>query len=400
MKKFFVFFVLTVLFVNISMVAQERNQKAGGYARVTSLGGNPFVTDPELLKYNPAYAATYSNFIWGDLGNAGDAGQFAGFNFYINDQLTVGALLTKNDLMGIHTGISSLDPAGVVSAVNTTVGGAKVVGLENNLELLGSYKLDNMTVGLGIAYASTGKENDPGTGTSKGSASQLGLNAGILMKLAADMKLDAGFTFMTTGASYEPNGGKITDISQSILSLYGKVTMPLTSKMSVIPLVGFSSSSGSWETAGKSGDNPSMTEIKVGCGMKYHEGDFLLIGGPTFVYESYSETKDFNGTADIEESNIKFPVWNLGAEWYATDWLIARCGYSAETHSMSKTTKTTPEQKDSETMFVPGAASLGLGLRFGTFALDGVVAASTIRSGLGNIGGAPTFSYVSASYAF
>ncbi|NUN07894.1 MAG: hypothetical protein HUU54_01830 [Ignavibacteriaceae bacterium] len=401
MKKLFLLFVLTVVLFNLSSYAQERNLKAGGYARVWSLGNNPYVADPELIKYNPAYAAQYSNMIWGDLGSAGNTDQFAAFNFYINDQITVGAMLTRDNLAGLHTGISTLDPGGVISAVNSYVGAGKVVGLNNNLELFGSYKMGDMVIGLGVAYASTGKEDDPGTGVSTGSASQLGLNAGVLMSLPSNLKLDAGLTFMTVSGLYEPNGGKKTEISNSILSIYAKVPYPMTSKMSLVPLVRFSNVGGSWDINGKSGDVPGMTELYFGLGMKYKGDDFCLIGGPAFIYESKSETKDYNGVADIDESAMKFPVWNLGAEWYATDWLIARCGYSAETHSMSKTTKLTPEQKQSETMFVPGSATVGLGLRFGTFALDGVVSANTIRAGLGNLSNnADTFSFVSASYAF
>lgn len=401
MKKFFLLFVLTLVLFNLSSYAQDRNMKAGGYARLWSMGNNPYCADPELIKYNPAYAAQYSNMIWGDLGSAGNANQFAAFNFFINEQITVGAMLTKSSLAGLHTGISTLDPGGVVSAVNASVGSPNVVGLDNNLEVFGSYQMGDMAFGLGVAYASTGKENDPGTGVSKGSASQFGLNAGVLMKLPSNLKLDAGLTFMSVGALYEPNGGKKTEISNSILSLYAKVPYPLTSKMSLVPLVRFTSVGGSWDINGKSGDVPGMTELYFGLGMKYKTGDFLLIGGPAFIYESTSETKDYNGVADIDESALKFPVWNLGAEWYVTEWLIARCGYSAETHSMSKTTKLTPEQKQSETMFVPGFATLGLGLRFGNFGLDGVVSASTVRAGLGNLSnGADTFSFISASYAF
>lgn len=125
------------------------------------MGDNPYVVDPDNIKLNPAYASMYSNFLWGDIGsNNGNPtdgnGQFAGVNFDLNNNLTLGLLLARDDFQSMS--IARLDRDNIVNNINTTVGTNVIVPLNNNLELLGAYKFGSFVVGLGVSYASTSRE--------------------------------------------------------------------------------------------------------------------------------------------------------------------------------------------------------------------------------------------------
>ncbi len=412
MSKFFSIVALFCI-ISVAVIAQEKDMRHGGYARVTALGNNPYVTDPELIKVNPAYALYYSNFIWGDIGsNSGAAfgnnssGQFAGFNFKLSDNMVLGAILSRKDFMSHYSSISQLDPAGtngVVNVLNGLVGAGKVVALDNNFEILGAMKFGEAKVGLGIAYASTNHENSPaGGGTATGSASQFGINLGVLMPLGG-LKLDAGFSLIAPSATYEPAApAKKSEASQTFISLYAKLPYKYSDNVSFVPLVAFQTMSGTVDNAGTSSDMPSMTMFTIGAGLKYTSGDFMLIGGPSFITTSIT-SKATTTDPELSDSYTSFPTWNIGAEWSLTDWLCARMGYVASTISETDETTATATTKNKMVMtkFGQSEATLGLGFHFGNFNLDAVVNADVFRQGLNNIGGGgATFSYLSASYAF
>lgn len=151
------------------------------------MGDNPYVVDPDNIKLNPAYTSIYSNFLWGDIGgdngNPTDGyGQFFGFNYAVSKELTLGAILSRNDYMSSYS-ISSLDPYNLVNLVNNAGATYNVLPLNNNLEVLGSYRFGTSVLGLGVSYASTSNEFNPAVGSDgSASASQFGVNLGFLGK--------------------------------------------------------------------------------------------------------------------------------------------------------------------------------------------------------------------------
>jgi hypothetical protein len=398
----------TVLFLFTSVNAQNVD-RSGGYARVLSLGNNPYVVDPEGIKVNPAWASEYYNFLWGDIGsNSGaafgnsSAGQFAGFNFRLADGFTLGALLTANDFNSIS--IARLDPFGIVGQLNGIVGPGTVVPLNNNLEAIASFKLgSSMALGLGVAYAASKNETTPATGNGTvGKASQLGINAGILANFTRSLMLDLGVSIMMPSASFEPATGNATEVSQSIIAANGRVFFRYNNNVRFVPTVGFLTSSGTIDAGGTSTDAPSVMAVGFGFGLEYSTGDFLIVGGPALASLSTTTPAVANVTPELSTSAFVFPVWNLGGEWNATDWLIARVGYTAftgNTTTESAATTTTINEVTTTFYGTPGV-SLGLGLRFGGFSLDATVNDDVLRQGLGNIGGGPTFAYISGSFAF
>ncbi len=384
--------------------------RTGGQARIYSMGNNPYIIDPEFIKLNPAWASDYYNFLWGDIGsNAGAAfgdnsnGQFAGLNVRINSRFTVGGLVTVNTA-NPFVSISTLDPYGLVQSINNAIGINRVVPLNNNFEALASFKYGPSTFGLGIAYAATQNEFDRVGQTAEiGDASQFGINAGLLSRLTGNITIDAGVSLIFPSTSYQPVAGNNTKLSQTILLLNARSFINVSRRLTFVPLIALQSASGSIDAGGSSGDLPSLFNFRIGVGANYKIDEFLLAGGVGIDFNSQKTPSIPNVSPQLTNSSVQFPVWNLGAEWIATKWLVARLGYMASTtNSTTETTySTTQTNQNIVTSYAPGTVTLGIGLRFGGFSLDATVNSDVIRQGLNIIGGGgPTFAYVSTSYAF
>jgi len=402
--------IILVCVTSAALFAQfDDTQRTGGYARLLGMGNNPYVVDPYFTAVNPAWASIYSNFLWGDLGSQqtpwgnDGVGQFAGFNFRVNRNITFGGILSRNDFQGLS--ISSLAPANtLVNDMNQA--GPRVISLNNNLELIGAFRLGNAILGVGVAYASSVNDVNPPQGnSSEGSASQLGLNVGILTKLGP-IVLDAGASIILPGATYSPGTGGETDYSGTVIGVFGRAFIRSTSRLQLVPAVGFISTSGSYDIPNApTGDFPSSTTIAVGFGINYQVGDDILIaGGPGLRIESTTEPEVDGLTPELTESSFIFPIWNLGAEWKFADWIIGRLGYTASTGQNTEEEKFDMNRvtENVTTFYGVSGVTVGLGFRFGeTFSLDATVNEDVLRQGLANIGGnGPTFAYLSASLAF
>ena len=98
----------------------QKVEKPGGFARILGMGNNPYIIDPFYVTVNPAWGGYYDHFLFGDLGSTvgafapGGVGQFASVNFRLNSDLTLGAILSRNDFNGI--GIARLYPLGLIAS--------------------------------------------------------------------------------------------------------------------------------------------------------------------------------------------------------------------------------------------------------------------------------------------
>lgn len=409
-KKIFLF-LFSVLVIPSFLHAQEQEiKRTGGYARFLSLGSNPYLIDPEAIKVNPAWASYYDNFLWGDIGsnigdNFGNAsnGQFAGANFALNKRFTLGLMLTRNDFNTFSIG--KLDPLSNLGSGFGVLGEVPgVVPLNNNLEIFSSLKFSKFILGLGIAYAaSKNNTNNPNSGETDITASQFGINGGIIANFSRRIFLDAGISFIFPSASNEPPAPatKIS-ASQTIIGINARLFWRYSDKLRFVPALYFVNASGSQELNGQTGDMNSLTSIGFGFGIEYTIGDFLLVGGPGFNSNSWKIPSIPGSQPELSNSSVIFPIWNLGAEWTVLDWLIARMGYTASTSN--NTTQTglgsTLVRETTITQYTPGTVTLGLGLRFGDFSFDATINSDVLRQGFGNIGGGRTFGYISTSYAF
>lgn len=409
-KKFVVLSLISFTFIFSSSVFGQdevKDNRYGGYARLYSMGDNPYIVDPDNIKFNSAYSSIYSNFFWGDIGgqsqNPEDGfGQFVGFNFQVSKEFTLGALLTRNDFLSISS-IASLDPNSVVALVNSNPA-ADVVPLNNNFTLLGSYGLGNFTVGLGVSYASTTNDFKPATGNGdKNSASQFGINVSTIGKISSSFSFDAAFSLLMPSATYTPGTGDKEEASATNIMFNARGFFKLGGKFSLVPTVMFYRSTGTYKVGSNSIDLPSLTGFGAGAGLVYQSGSLLISGGPTFMYESQTISSVSGVSPELSNSRLVFPAWNLGAEWQFTEWLVGRAGYVASTFSLTNQSIASPTTVDENTRtgFGNGDVRLGVGFRFGGFTLDATVNDDVLRQGFNLIGGGVrSFAYLSGSFAF
>lgn len=412
LKKFFILTISLFFILITNSNSQVVKEKSGGFARIQSMGSNPYIIDPFYMTINPAWGAYYDNFIFGDLGSTqtafgnDGAGQFIGTNFRLSPQLTVGALLTRNDFSGRFT-ISHLDPNDIVGQINNAVG-AGLTDLNNNLEVMATYKSGSHNFGIGIAYASSSNEINPDQGDpTEGSASQIGINLGYLGSMGSSLILDAGFSIVMPGASYTPAGGDETTFSETSIGVDARAFYTLSSKFKVVPAIKFVTTSGTADIAGGTGTNTvdlnSSSVFILGIGLMYESGDFLFAGGPAIVSLGNTRPEVENVSPELTSTTSFFPAWNLGAEWSMLDWLYARFGYVSLTGSITTESSASPTAVDesTRTFYGPTGAYVGLGLKLGNLSLDGTVNTDVLRQGLNNIaGGGATFSYLSLSIYF
>ena len=419
MRSFYIVVILALVGFTFTGLSQDY-KKTGGLARLTGMGGNIYVADPFFTTINPAWNSEYDNFLMGDLGSnastpfsAGGSGQYISANFRLNKNWTLGGLLTRNDFNGFS--IALLDPGtnnslglpfpGVVSTVNNIVGAGTVVPLDNNVEVIGTYSIGNTAVGLGVAYASTSNDFTPDTGAvTEGTASQIGVNLGILANITRSFKVDAGVSFVLPSATFTPPTGTETSASQTIILVNIRGFWMHSSKVTVVPVIAFATATGSFETGGTSTDLNSFTSFAAGLGMNYTVNDFLFAGGILFNTNTLTIPGNAaTSTPDLDNTAMNFPIWNLGMEWNMTDWFVARLGYIAITgRATAQVNGTTGINEFGTTYFLPTTRgfTVGVGFRLGDFSLDATVNEDVLRQGLANIGGVgATFAYLSLSYS-
>jgi hypothetical protein len=419
----FKFLIISCLILVMATAFPQEVKKTGGLARLTGMGGNPYVIDPFFNTVNPAWNGVYNNFVLGDLGSvsgspfsAGGNGQYISGSFQIGKQWTLGGLLARNDFNGMS--IALLDPGtnnslglpylGVVSTVNGIAGQGSVVPLDNNVEAIGTYSFGNSILGLGLAYASTTNDVTPPTnGSSEGSASQLGFNLGVISDITNTLKLDIGFSMAFPSASFKIDSLNETSASQTLILVNGRAFWDLNSHLQLVPIIAFSSANGTIDSGGTSTssiDMPSYTWFAFGVGLNYQVGDFLLAGGATFSTASLTVPSVAQVSPELAYGATTFPIWNIGAEWNMLEWFVARLGYVAFTgnSSIEYPNSATTSTEFVTTFFAPSqrGATVGVGFRFGTFSLDATVNEDVLRQGLNTIGGGgPTFAYITTSYA-
>ncbi len=392
--------VMAVVLTASMLFAQEKANNPGGTARTISLGGSTYVEDITNLTINPAYGGVYTNYVFGDIGSTstpfGNDGvsRYVGVNFKVTENLTLGGLLSSSD-SPFATQIIAVDP---FNAINN-------VPIDNNIELMGSYKFDNIIAGLGVAFMSSSQSSEDVTGTLlESSASQFGINAGVILPLGS-VKLDVATSLIFLGETVEPKNVDKNEVNQTIFSINTRAFWGLSKKVELVPTFNFTTASGEVKVGTMKNNIPTLTQVSAGLGMNYRVGEILLTGGPSVVYMSAKRDaiKDNAGTQlspSLTNSITVFPAWNLGAEWNLTSWLTGRLGYDSYT---LKLTNETPDNATDKTTnkFVGhqrGNAYAGLGFKISNFNIEAVVNSDVLRQGLNNIGGGgATFAYLSAS---
>lgn len=449
--------LLVVLLVTGSSAFAEA--KVGGTARNLAMGGsqassgvilNPFLLqDPSLLLVNPAYQTMYKDYVWMNLGggtlnnvSTGDNGygkQFSGINLAVSKEFSLGAIL-------------SYDPS-AVNVIGNLLKGVTVQGvtlpafvqnrqaqtipqISNVFEVLGSYDAGALDFGFGAmtGWASTTSKTSATGGASsetEASASMFGFRAGLIYDLGGGSSVDmsAGIRLDKAKDISKTSTGSLGEYSASGTEIQFAVRAGLkaSNRVTFIPYGVVAIVSGEpKEDSPPAGVQPQRLSEKLsamafglGVGAEYRLPKFLLASGVSFqsVRLKLEATPSGQPTATSTYSYTAIPVFNVGAEWWWTDWLAGRGGYFRSIGKLSTKNETTAGTSETgqtlnfSNVIVGGIApgswdgivTIGVGMKVGNFAVDATISDEAIRRGLGLIGtndNLNTFGYMTLSYNF
>lgn len=476
MRRCFTIFVL--LFVVGSYGLSQA--KPGGIARQISLGGsnlgigvvmNPFIVDdPSRILLNPAQQARYRNYFWWNVGggtlnglSTGDNGygnQNVGVSFGIGSKLTLGAILSydpsamaqvANTLQGqAPITIGGVTIPAIPSYVPNANRGAGVTGpqaipsLGNVFQILAAYNVGTLDLGFAFMYgdASSTTTTNPAPNQStetEASARMFGFTAGMNLDLgsgssfgaSAGLRLDKAKDIVTINPVVAGQGGEYSASGTEIM-VDARLRLRMSNRVNFVPYAGFLN-----VTAEPTQDAPvnggvartdsrkfSTMALGVGAGAEYHTPTVYVAGGVSF--QTASVKMEFSQSTPPSGSTQTFtytaiPVFNIGAEWWFTDWLAGRGGYyrspgkaniKGETTAGGTTTTTETSQPiPNSAMLVgginpttyDGLVTLGLGFKFGGFSLDATVSEEALRRGFGLVGAQDninSFGYITTSYSW
>ncbi|MBI5470982.1 MAG: hypothetical protein HY961_01410 [Ignavibacteriae bacterium] len=457
--------------------------KWGGIARQIAMGGanagsglilNPFVwEDPAYLLLNPAYQTMYKDYVWMNINGGlitgltssfnGYGHQSAGLNVALNDQVTVGAVLSydpsaANTVGGLIAGTGGLGfNAPSVSILQRSP--QTMPQIQNVWEALVSYDGNGIDLGFGFMYGNAKNESNvtqtfqtsTGSSNAEVSSRMFGFRAGGIFDLGSGNFVEGAFSFRTDKATDKfstttptatTNGGEYS-ASGTELQVNGRVKLKMSNRLSLIPYAGFATLSGepkedtkptSATAATTRSIKASATLFSVGVGPEYRTPDVYLAAGVSFTTAKgkieYNKTAVTTPTGTIPDTSITLtstytaiPVFNIGGEWWFTDWLAGRAGYYRSLGS--NTTKSEGRANNGASTFtsevittaptsnvlwnalnefaVDGLVTFGVGFRFGNFSLDATVSEEALRRGFGLIGAQDninSFGYMNASYSF
>lgn len=420
---------------------------------------NPFIhDDPTIMLLNPAYQNMYRDYAWmniaggavNNFNSAADNGygfgkQFAGVNFAFGKELALGMNL-------------SFDPSFtnfVVTQLASFVNGVRGAGTAQTglrpidvFEAVASYDLGSFDVGFAFTYGWASNTNTNGATPAPPtavdnelSARLLGFRAGIAMDLGGGMGFDASAGFrmdkatdnmkVTLAAGTKADRGEYS-ASATEIQVDGRFHLKMSNKVNFVPYASFFTLSGepkqdapsTGATAITGSVKVSVTMMAVGAGMEYKINNFYFAGGVSFktakLKVEQSSGAPANASSTSTTTMTSLPTFNLGVEWTLLDWLTGRMGYyrafqnlNSKTENSAPGTSNTTESSTflgtSNVIFGSyngpdnSLITLGLGLKFGNFALDGTVSEEALRRGLGLIGATDnmnTFGYLTASYCF
>jgi hypothetical protein len=432
--------------------------KAGGIARELAMGGtqagtglilNPFIMeDPALMLVNPAYQTMYKDYAWFNVAGGRLQGSSINDDGYGNQNGGVAFGLSENMNLGV---ILSYDPsfAGTVSGlIGSIVRGRSSQTIQpilNVWELVASWHFNSLDLGLGVSYGNSNIEQQGTSVTPAGSqdwiasSSVLGFRGGMLLSLGSGNSLDASVMLhldkATDKETTSPDPGVPTGTGEYTASgteFQGTVRAKfnVSSKFNFVPYAMISTGSGEPTentlpstvpaTPGPTKYTMSMMAIAFGLGGEYRVNNFYLAGGLSFQSARQKLEVTPSGLTVTTTQTLTYtaiPVVNLGMEWSLLDWLTGRMGYQRMIGSISqKAENSTGSFEISGTYPMSwvgvggispsswdGLVTLGVGMKFGNFALDATVSDQALRRGFSLIGGVDainTFGYMTASYNF
>lgn len=437
----------TLLFVVLLATNAFAEAKWGGIARQISMGGsnagtnlvlNPFIMeDPALMLLNPAYQSMYKDYAWmnigggtiynssGSLTDEGYGHQNSGVAFALNREFALGVILsydpsTINAFTSQNSVVQLLPRQSSIPPVN------------NVWEIVGSYDAGSVDFGVGITYGWSNSDvtiDSAGGGTfqAEQSATMFGARVGMIYDMGAGSSFDASVAFrMNNATDNATNFGEYSADGTELMAA-ARAKLRASNKVNFVPYAMFAMASAEpTEDTPPTGSTASTNSLKidatafaVGVGGEYRTADIYLAGGISWQNASVEvKSKLFGADTTLTATFMGVPVFNVGGEWWFTEWLAGRAGYfraigSAKVEQEAPSLGTFEANLSVPHSFVliggitpstfDGIVSLGLGFRFGNFSLDATVSEQALRRGLGLIGASDnmnTFGYLTGSYNF
>jgi len=460
MKYVFMVLLFTALVASIAFP----QAKPGGIAREAAMGGsqagvglvlNPYIfDDPALLLLNPAFQTNYKDYGWSNIAGGNVTGQNnVGYNFQ-----NAGVAFSLNDSWNLGA-IFSYDPSEANSVASLTPGnGGNIPPIQSVWELVASTKMSSMSLGFGLLYGTSDKDNKSTVATPAASvedeysAHVYGLRAGTLFDLgngnmldaAAALRMDKGDVKNTT-SPVVTNTNYEYESSGTEFQVDARLKYKVTNKFYFVPFgfLGLASAEPkedtppNGQTAATGTDKFTQTAYAIGVGGEVHAQKLFLAGGLSFQSLAQKEEVTSGGanstTTTYTATYNALPVVNLGAEWSFTDWMVGRLGYfryigkidykrEMPTGTDESSSTQVPDNNYGATTFpftgvnsgyigtvgnlngnYDGIVTLGVGFKFDCWAMDATVSDQALQRGLGLIGGPDnmnTFGYITASYNF
>jgi hypothetical protein len=336
-----------------------------------------------------------------------------------------------------------------------TPGGAQAIpAVANVWEVVAAFDMGSLDLGFGFMYGNSNTDSKssvttPAAASTESEASaqlfgfRLGMNAdlggGSSVDASAGIRLDKAtdkITITPAPAAGSGLGGEYSATATEIqFQVRGKFKM--SNKVNFVPygLIAILSAEPKEDAAPAiTAPIPAINTLKVsslayavGVGGEYKVPSFYLAGGLSVqsARAKIENTVPASGTTPAVTTTgtvtyFALPVFNVGGEWWFTDWLAGRGGYYRSLGKIKTETEgfTGPGSSTETNTTVPnsfifigginpathdGLVTLGLGFRFGGFALDATVSEEALRRGLGLIGAQDninTFGYITTSYNF
>lgn len=442
-----------------------REAAMGGSQVGTGLVLNPFIMDdPSLMLVNPAYQAMYRDYGWANISggslsglssnNNGWGNQNAGVAFNLNGEWNAGAILSY-DPSAVNFVASTISGSGIMQRASQSI-----PSVVNTWEAVVSHHGSSLDWGLGVMYGWSGSDSKTNTPTTSSdndaSSSMWGFRAGINNDLGGGSSFDASAALRLDKATDKlvstptaPGSGGEYSASGTELQFNARGKFHMNAKWDFVPYGTFINVSAepkedappTGATAVNGSAKYSVNAYALGVGGQYHSGGLYLAGGMSwqtaqFKLETSTTTPTSSSTTTLKYSAI--PVVNVGGEWWFLDWLGGRMGYyrsigkvSIKNESSNAGGSTSAEGSSSGSFVtIPGFGSfgfpiagvnsniavgglnpgnwdglvtLGVGMKFGGFALDATVSDEALRRGFGLVGAQDninTFGYMTASYNF
>jgi len=406
--------------------------------------------DPVYIFVNPAFQANYPQYAYVNVGGGRVSGfapsdntfgsQFVGVSFAPFRGFTIGAILSRDPSV---TGQVASQLSNFISTAQGPGRPQAVPPPIDVFEVTGTFDIGIMDLGVAVTTgwsSRTSISEGPPQATSKSevSANMFGVRGGILMNLGGGNILDAAAHFRldkasdnitgTNVAGAESNNGEYS-ASATELGAWARLKLRASKTVNFVPFGAFASVSGEpTQDAPPTGGTEyqgsvsfSAQSFALGIGGEYTSNTIYLAGGVS--WQSSKQTTETTpppptGTTTSSTTVSSIPVFHFGGEWWFLDWLGARAGYYRAFATTTNRNEPpaggvlTESSVFGGTSLVPigsynftdnSLVTLGLGLKFGGFALDAMVSEDALRRGLGLVGSSDnlnTFGYITFSYGF